>query len=253
VWIRLIKTSILVAAIGSVPARAEAQQRGNWEVSVVPLYFWAMELDGSLSVGPVTVPVFLEFADAADKLGGAFALHFEANRGRWGVLTDVNFIRLTSSATFALAGRPIEGEFELDNIMFELAGSYRVNQRAGLDLTGGLRTYTLSPKVRFRAPNTELTPIDTSATSPNAFVGVRLQPRINDRWTFLARGDIGAGNADFTWSGGVGFAFRVTSWGSLEFGYKALGIEATTEDRIVRAYDMTHYGPIVGFRLRWGR
>jgi hypothetical protein len=249
---RLVTTFMAVAVICGAAARADAQPRDEWQVSVVP-YLWLTRVDGDLSAGPVTVPIFLKFADAADIVDSAFSFHFEASRGRWGVLTDLNFIRLSSSSTFTVAGRPIEGEFRIDNVMFELGGSFLVNEHAGLGLIGGLRTYTLSPKLEFRGTNTGATPIDTSATAPNAFVGFVIRKRFKEKWTFLGRADIGGGAADLTWSALVGFEYRITSWGGLEFGYKGLGIDVKYDDRIVLGYDMTHYGPIAGFRFHWGR
>jgi hypothetical protein len=250
---RFPKTLMATALVCALSAPADAQQRDEWQVSFVPFYLWATALDGTLSAGPATVPVFLKFADAADNLGGAFSFHFEASRGRWGVLSDLNFIRLSSSSDFTLLGQTIEGQFDLNNVVFELGGSYLLQERARVAMIGGLRTYTVSPKLEFRGTSTGATPIDTSNTSPNAFVGLVVRPRLTDKWTFLARGDIGAGDADFTWSGLVGFEYRVASWGSLDFGFKALGINVTNDDRVVREYDVTHYGPIVGFRFHWGQ
>jgi hypothetical protein len=247
---------MLLALLCGVAARAEGQARDDWEVSVVPFYFWATALDGELSAGPRTLPVFLSFSDAADKLGGAFAFHVEASKGRWGVLSDLNFIRLSSSSAFTVLGQPVEGHFELDNVMFELGGSYLLNERAGAGVIGGLRTYTVAPKLEFRGPSQGATPIDTSDTSANGFVGFVIRPRIGDRWTFLGRADIGGGNANLTWSALAGFEYRITSWGGLEFGFKALGVDISRDDgddRIVSEYQATHYGPIAGFRLHWGR
>ena len=57
----------------------------------------------------------------------------------------------------------------------------------------------------------------------------------------------------FTWSGLLGVDYRVASWGALEVGYRALGIDVKSDDRLVSEYDVTHYGPGFGFRLHWGR
>lgn len=245
---------LAVALVSGTPglAAAEQPQGDAWEFSVVPLYFWVTELDGQMSAGPVTVPIFLEFSDAKDNLGGAFSFHFEASKGRWGVLTDLNFIQLSSSAPFSVGGRTVEGDFELDNIMFELGASFLVNQNARLGIIGGLRTYTLSPKIAFTGTGAGATPIDTSETSANAFVGVVLRPRINEKWSFIGRADIGGGDADLTWSAVAGIEYRFKPWGGLEAGYKALGIDVTGGDQELREYDVTHYGPIFGLRLRWG-
>jgi hypothetical protein len=215
-------------------------------------YIWPAAVDGELSAGPATVPVFMKFSDAADNLSGALSFHVEASRGRWGVLTDFSYIQLSSSSTFAVAGRPVEGSFELESITFEVGGAFLIQKNARLGVIGGLRTYSLSPKLEFRGPSSGATPIDSSVTSPNGFVGVILRPRINDKWTFIGRADIGAGDADLTWSAVVGFEYRVASWGGLEFGYKGLGIDVKSDERVVHDYDVTHYGPIFGFRFHWG-
>jgi hypothetical protein len=242
----------VLIAIGFVRPAA-AQSNDGWKFDFVPLYFWATELDGRLATGPVTVPVYLEFADAADNLGGAFSFHFEASRGRWGLLTDVNYIQLTSTAPFNVGGRTFERSFELDNVMFEAGGYYVVNEQAGFGVLAGLRTYTLSPTVEFTGTNTGATPIDTGDTAANAFAGVVIRPRINDKWRFIGRADIGAGEADLTWSGVVGLEYRFKPWGGLEFGYKGLGIDVKSGQQDRLTYDVTHYGPIFGLRFHWGR
>jgi hypothetical protein len=245
---RAMAVVIAVALCWSVPSPTEAQTDG-WQWSVTP-YLWATAIDGELSAGERSAPVFLSFADAADNLTGAVSFHAEASRGKWGVLTDLTFIRLSSSTDFTLAGRTIQGQVELDNVIFEIGGSYLLNQEARVGVIGGLRTYTLAPTLDFRGPNAGVTPIDASPTSPNAFVGVIFRPRLNDKWTLIGRADIGAGDADFTWSAVVGLEVNVVSWGAIQFGYKGLGIDAAGDD-IVSDYQMTHYGPIAGFRFHW--
>ena len=232
---------------------ASAQSSDAWKFDLVPLYFWVTELDGRLATGPVRVPIHLEFADAADNLGGAFSFHFEASRGRWGLLTDLNYIQLSSSAPFNVGGLTFERAFELNNVMFEAGGYFVVHEPLRFGVLGGLRTYTLSPKVEFTGTSTGATPIDTSQTSPNAFVGVVFRPRINDTWSFIGRADIGAGDADLTWSGVVGLEYRFKPWGGLEFGYKGLGIDVKSGSQDRLEYDVTHYGPIFGLRFHWGR
>lgn len=249
----------LIAAVAALfvlaPLPARAQQSDQWEVTLAPLYLWASELNGQMTARSVTVPVFLDFADAADNLGGAFSFHLEARKGRWGVLTDLNFIRLSSESQFTLPNRTIEGDFDLDNVMFEAGASYLLSQEARFALIGGLRTYTLSPKLAFSTAGAQVAPIDASRTSANVFGGFTYRPRISEKWSFLSRADIGGGGAEINWSGMLGFEYRVKPWGGLVFGYKALGIDAGSDaaDEVVTEYDVTHYGPILGLNLHWGR
>jgi hypothetical protein len=234
------------------PAVARAQSPG-WEFSLVPLYFWATSLDGTISAGPATAPISLDFSDAADHLGGAFSFHFEAARGRVGFVTDLNYIKLTSSAPFTVGSRSITGDFELSNVMFEAAGLFELHHPSRLSVIGGLRTYTLAPTIRFSAAAGGITPIDESRTSPNVFGGLVLRPRIADKWGLIGRADLGAGDADLTWTVVGGVEYRFKSWGGLEFGYKALGIDIRGGENNLREYDVTHHGPIIGLRLHWSK
>lgn len=248
--------SLCLVALGAtllVPRPAAAQQSDGWKVDFAPLYFWATELDGQMKAGPVTVPIFLEFADAADHLGGAFSFHLEARKGRWGLLTDLNFVRLSSESTFTVASKDVTGTFKLDNVIFEAGASYLVSPEAQLALIGGLRTYTVAPKLEFATASTSAAPIDASQTSANGFVGVTLRPKLSNKMTLISRADIGGGDAHLTWSAEAGFEFTAKPWLGLAFGYKALGIDVRHEDLVVKQYDVTHYGPIFGADLHWGR
>ena len=248
----------IVACIGLAPAQAWAQQDNEWDFTLAPLYLWAMETNGTLTAGSRTVPVFLDFADAADHLGGAFSFHFEARKDRWGGFADLNFVRLSSESTFTIPvgsqTRTIEGDFDMGIRFFEVGASYLVHEPAKVGIIGGLRTYTLSPELEFEAGALEVTPIDASRTSTDGFVGVTLRPALSPRWTLISRADIGGGSAEFTWSAMLGFEFRFRPTVGLIFGYKALGIDVgSNDDEPVREYDMTHYGPIFGLNLHWGR
>lgn len=257
-------TRLAIAAISVcialAPERALAQQNPEWEITLAPLYLWAMETNGSITARNTTVPVFLDFASAADNLGGAFSFHFEAQKDRFGLFSDLNFVRLSSESTFTIPAvvgsgtRTIEGEFQLDNVFFEAGASYLVYAPAKLGIIGGLRSYTLSPKLEFEGAVAEVTPIDASRTSVDGFVGFTLRPALSPKWTFLSRADIGGGSAELTWTAMLGFEYRLRPSIGLIFGYKALGIDVGNDDgKPVREYDMTHYGPIFGLNLHWGR
>lgn len=246
----------LLAALASLliaPAPAAAQQGDGWRVDFAPLYFWASSIGGDVTAGPAELPVKLDFADAVDHLGGFFSFHLEAAKGRWGVLTDVNFFSLKTGSEF-LVGRDtvVNGSAELDNVMFEAAGSYLVIPKASLAVIGGVRTYTMSPRISFDTPLGASTPIDASQTSANGFVGFTYRPRLANKLWLVSRADAGAGNADFTWSVLAAVEYRFKPWGGLDVGYKALGIDVTGGNNELRGYDVTHHGPIFALNFHWG-
>jgi hypothetical protein len=238
---------VLVAALACVPGRAAAQQSDEWRFSVVPLYFWAASIDGTMAAGPADVPITLDFDDAADHLAGAFSLHVEATKGRWGAFGDVNFISLASAAEFGAGAISVTGDLELDNVVFEAGGLYFIHPARQFGVIAGVRTYTLAPTIGIG----ESTAVDASETSVNFIGGVVFRPPLSAKWTFIGRADVGFGEADLTWSAVAGLGYRLVSWSSLEFGFKGLGIDQDGGDRDLRQYDVTHYGPIVGLRFHW--
>ena len=247
--------AVLIVTLASLlltPERAHAQPSDGWRVDFVPLYFWAMSLNGDIGARPGTVPIDLNFDQAKENLGGAFSFHLEASRGRWGTLVDLNFIRLETEADFAVAGRPVTGDLELDNVIFEAGASYLASEQAQLAIIGGLRTYTLSPLIGFTTSVGGATPVDETITSPNAFVGVTLRPRLSNRWTLITRADVGGGDANLTWSAEAGLGVRLKPWIGLAFGYKGLGIDLEYDDKVVRIYDVVHHGPFFGLDFHWG-
>jgi hypothetical protein len=229
-------------------------QSDKWQVDVAPLYLWASETNGNLSVRDRSVPIFLDFSDAADSLAGAFAFHGEARKNRLGIFSDINFIRLSTDASFTtpILSRSVDGTAQLDMTMFEAGGSYLVRPESNLSVIGGLRTYTLSPKLEFESDVRELTVVDTSKTAVGVFGGVSFRPKLSEKWNLLTRADIGAGEA-FTWSATVGLAYRIKPWAGLMFGYHALGVDTgdAGEDSNEVEYDVTHYGPMFSLTLHW--
>ena len=119
---------IAVCGVLGTPARAFAQT-DKWEVDVAPLYFWVATTDGNLAInGTRNIPVYMDFADAKSKLAGAFSFHGEARKGPWGVLGDINFIRLSTDVSYTtpIINAPIAGTFQFDQIIFNGKVTYEV-------------------------------------------------------------------------------------------------------------------------------
>jgi hypothetical protein len=95
-------------------------QTDNWEINIAPLYLWAATNSGHVAInGTANVPVYMDFSDAASKLTGAFSFYGEARKGRWGVIGNVDFIRLSTDANFTtpIVTR-VAGSMEFDQTIF---------------------------------------------------------------------------------------------------------------------------------------
>jgi hypothetical protein len=252
---RLPLIAALLLAI-LAPQPASAQQDDAWKVTVAPLYLWATRINGDIATRAGTVPVFMTFDDAADSLAGAFSFHVEAEKHRFGIFSDLNFVRLSTEADFTLqrpAAVTVHGDADIDNTFFEAGASYRLSERTPVAVIGGLRTFTLSNQIEFSTPNISVTPIDASRTAVSAFAGVTYRPALSGKVSLISRADIGGGSG-MSWSGMLGFEFRPRPWAGLVVGYKALGVGfgKETDDQEIRKVDVTYYGPIFGLNLHWG-
>jgi hypothetical protein len=239
-----------------MPRPVVAQPSDEWRGSFAPFYFWATRVNGDLTTRAGSVPVFLTFDDAADKLSAAFSFHFEAQKGRIGLFSDLNFVGLSTDAQFTLQGPPavvVDGELDFNNTFFEAGASYALGEAANFAIIGGLRTFTMSTEVEFTTPNVSVTAVDASRTAVSAFAGFTYRPAINEKLNFLSRADIGGGSG-MSWSALLGFEYRPKPWAGLVIGYKGMGVSggSDTDDKPIREFDMTYYGPIFGLNLHWG-
>ena len=256
---RTCALALAVCAVLGAPTRAFAQT-ANWQVDLAPLYFWAATTDGNLAInGARDVPVYMDFADAKSKLAGAFSFHGEAHRGQWGVLGDINFIRLSTDVSYTtpILNAPIAGTLQLEQIIFNAKVVYVVKPGSPLHLVGGIRTLTMSPNARFTGPvGGQLADIDISTTQVAGVGGFTYRPRLGKKVVLLTQADIGGGSA-FTWSAGGGIEFLLKPWIGLAAGYNALRIDTGTVPKSGTGpvndvqYAVTQYGPAFSLTFHW--
>jgi hypothetical protein len=157
-------TRLLILAVLAVgvlfPRPTSAQPADSWKGTVAPFsfYLWASRINGDVSTRAGTVPVFMTFEDAADRLAGAFSVHFEAQKKRVGIFADVHFIKLSTDADFTLQEPPatiVHGDVDVDNIFFEAGASYLLSDTptTNFAVIGGLRTFNF-PTLSTSPPQT---------------------------------------------------------------------------------------------------
>ena len=147
-----------------------------------------------------------------------------------GVLGDINFIRLSTDASYTtpILNPPIAGTYRVRPDFLQRQGDLRSEACSRFHLVGGIRTLTLSPAAHFTGPvGGQLADIDISATQVAGVAGFIYRPRLGNRVVLLTQADIGGGSA-FTWSAGGGVEFLIKPWIGLAVGYEALPSTPTT-------------------------
>ena len=236
----MLASCVLIAGMGPVHAENE------WKHTLVPLYLWATGIEGTSQIGPVSAPLSIEFSDAIDHLDTAFSLHYEANKGQWGVLADVYHLSLAPESTLQ-NGAP--AGINLTNNIYELGGIYRPEQMNGLEVLLGLRAMELELDTSIgAAPKKNL--VDDSWV--DIFVGARKSFALSNKFSLMARGDIGAGASDFVWNASLLLDYRFNKHVSMFGGYRWLSYDYESGAGLNRfAYDVTYQGPAIALRFDW--
>lgn len=257
----VFKAALVACALtmGAAPASAQADK---WQVDIAPLYLWAASTDGNLAInGTRDIPVYMDFSDAKSKLAGAFSFHGEARKGPWGIIGDINFIRLSSdvSYTVPIINAPIAGTIEFDQSIFNGKVAYEMKPGTGFRVVGGVRTLTMSPSAHFTGPvGGQLAAVDISTTEVAGVAGFIFRRRLGNRVVLLTQADVGGGSA-FTWSAGGGVEFVIKRWVGLAAGYDALHIDTGNVPKGGSGpvkdlkYAVTQHGPVFSLTFHWNQ
>jgi len=236
---------VLICIVIICTTQTEAQETGSdeWQFQIAPLYLWAMNLDGTMQLGGGPTGEFeVNFNDAFQNLETAFTVHFEASKGRWGLLADVMYLNLKGDQ--AIPGPGETAEIRIKNLILEGAGGYQVADRFWI--IAGLRYFKIDPTVNFQIASD----IDESTSWTDAFAGIIWRPKLGNRWTMDARFDIGAGGSDFVWNASAVIDYRLARWAAVFAGYRYMDYDYSSSETILK-YDVAMNGPVAAFRFFW--
>jgi hypothetical protein len=232
----------------------------EWEF-MLSIYLWMANLEGSNTIGAITVPIGVDFSTIWDNLDGAFASHFEFRKGAWGGFVDFSYFAVGKDDITISIERPQPTqlpedllptiEFDFSNWIFEAMATYRFgSERNAFDVFGGLRYNRLAQNVAIGGQFNELSGgYDVNWTDP--VFGGRYLGRVHDRVWIIARGDVGGFGAgsELTWNFQGGVTIDVHRRIGLNVLYKYMDIdyeEGTRGNRDYFEYEATTQGALLG-------
>ncbi len=239
-------TVLLGVSAGSTAAQTAAAD-DEWSSSVA-LYLHASDLSGTVTRGPVDVPVDVSFSTLLDKLNTAFTIHGETQRGRFGVGVDYFYFGLGDTAVATpLANITLE-EANLNLQNFELFGIGRVGDptqgRGAFDLLAGARYRGLSSALSFSLPIIgTVGPLSGDRSWWDLLLGGRYTKALHRRISVRLRAD--AGTDVLNVQGGVDIT--LADWLLLGIQYKYVNFDHSDGEGLDRfRYDVTEHGPLFG-------
>jgi hypothetical protein len=259
---RILFTLVIAAFIFSpfapvVAAEEKPDAQSDWEFQAAP-YFWALSMDGDVTVKGRKADVDVSFSDIWDELNIALMLEYEARKGNWGLWGNTIYADLGGSDTHA---GPLTIEPTATVLWQGAGGSYRMGTWDLADSSGkhtpsvtvdtyfGIRYTYLDVDLDIKG----LDDIDKSEDWLEPLVGVRTLWNLSERWSVNLAGDIGgvAFGSDFAWSafGLIGYRFSLFGEDNANAiaGYRALSQDYSDghgSDKF--EWDITLHGPVLG-------
>lgn len=224
---------LLVSLTNTAQAQSEP-----WKFQLAPLWFWAANIQGTSTIGTLPpVPLDLDFQDdVLENLDSVFTIHFEGQQGDWGFLTEYTHVGLD------IPLGPIDIDFVVD--IAELGVTRRVNDR--FEVLGGARYTSMDIDL-------VTTPVLADESWWDVFVGGRVNVPLNERWTFVARADIGAGDSDLVWNVVAHADYRFNEKYTGFIGYRILDYDFETgSGTSTFAFDGAIEGIIAALVINWG-
>jgi hypothetical protein len=234
------------------------------------VYGWLPDIRGNTTFPAGSgSDINVDASQIIDSLKFTFMGTFEAQRGAWGVFTDVIYLDVGGSKSntrdITVDGHPIpvgvtaDATLDLKSLIWTLVASYRVvtDPGATLDVFAGARLIEMKQTLgwQFSAdlggganpPRTGTS--DGKVTKTDGIIGVkgRVSFGADREWFVPYYFDIGTGQTDLTWQGvaGVGYAY---TWGEVFAVWRYLDYNFKSSSKIE---DVNFSGPAIGVAFRW--
>jgi hypothetical protein len=252
--ISLIKAMVpicLAVCIVSVSSSADAKAtEDEWQFTLSPLFLWGVSIDGSSQIGPAELPLDLSFTDdILENMGAVFTVHFEARKKDLTLFTEYQYLDLEPSASIP-NGPSVDIDFTAQ--LAEFGAGYRITTWGNTDIEPiiGARWTSQDIGVSLQIGGPSI--IDSDNDWWDFFVGLRTFTRFNEKWTLIARGDIGGGGSDFVWNLAFMVDYKLKEWCSVFAGLRFLDYDYDSgSGKNHYAYDATQQGPLAGISFYW--
>jgi hypothetical protein len=262
-------TSCLAALLTS--HSSAAQSSDEWRFQAV-VYVYLPSVDGettfSSSGGGGSSGAGIDAAKILDNLNFAFMGSFEADKGSWGLFTDVIYLDIGDSESpsrdITIGGTLPVGatatiRYDLNGWLWALVGSWRAATAPNyeLDLIGGARLldvdqtidWQLSGNIGTVALPDRAGDRTTGVSNWDAIVGLKGRATLGeqDRWFLPYYLDLGTGESSLTWqaTAGIGYSF---GWGEVMCSWRHIDYDMKSGSQIE---SISFDGPAVAVALRW--
>lgn len=238
----MIVVAVVVMTVGVCHAQDRLRDRNDWNFTL-GLQGWLGAARGD--VGPKDNPYSVDqnSEELADDLSLAGLLSFDFNNGRWGLFTEVSYVKQEDDedeSTELIT-------HDIEQFVAMMAPYFRVTSNRRLSLDLGLGARYMDTKISLTSPA-------ESASRSRGWVDPLVLARANLNifdWMYLGvAGDIGGFEmaSDLTWQLVGTLGFSIGDHFGIQLGYRHLYVDYEDGPFV---YDMGMGGATVGMTFSW--
>jgi hypothetical protein len=259
---RLLCTTCLIAVCDAGLAAAADQiypgaetvaveDPSGWTFTVAP-YGWLAGIEGDVGAGGSTTHVDASIGDILSNFDIAVMGVAEARYERFGLFTDLMYVKLSTSGDTPLGILASSVDFTTQSLTWTAAAEYRLLDQpdASVDAFAGFRLFSLKNELDFNPPGLiGGLALSQTETWADPVVGLKGRVSINPQLYLTSWALIGGGaSSELLWDvmGGAGYQF--TDSFSAVVGYRAMGVDYENGGFV---YDTVQQGPILGAVFRF--
>lgn len=247
--------ALVVLASVSGMTLAQGQTNSEWEHELTP-YLWASRMKGEIASGSIpSTRVDMRFSDILENLDMGFMSAFESRKGRWSLLFDGMYMKVSDTATTSLPIGAANARAEVKQTSLAGAVGYKALEGSmPLDLIAGLRYSRIDVDVDINAST--VLGINPSFSRSGAkswtepYLGAKLTVPVSERLKAIAYGDVGGFGvgSDLTWQAMFGVSYTYSKSVGMTFGYRYLDVDY---DKDGFKYKMANDGIYTGISFRF--
>jgi hypothetical protein len=235
----------------------------DWD-HMIGTYLLTINIDADTGVntpgGAVETSIDMDFGDVTDNLSLIGVIYYQASKGPWTIDVDLTRATLEMDDSMSVPVPPpigpadatIDVEMTIDER--EVFGGYRFyqNEDSEVQFIFGARYYKHDIDVDVDAGPVGFSPsLGSSWTDP--IMGFRYRQKINDKWRWLARADVGgfglSSSSDLAYKIELGAFYDINESWRAGFGARYLNIDyedGDATDSGYYAFDGSEYGLLAG-------
>jgi opacity protein-like surface antigen len=237
------------AVLQALLSSAALAQDGGWTYAV-SAYGWFNDTAISTDTPQGQVDADLSFSDALDSLDFAVMGATEARNGRWGILGDLFYFKLSADAS--TPSGILFSDAEIESEVTALSGylTYRVYEdpKLAFDIGAGARAFWLGLETTLvgAAAPTETSSRDKNWVDP--LLAARLRLTVDKKWFGALFLDAGGTDDSQSWQALATVGYRLNENLALQGGYRYLEAEWDTQ---FGESSIEFSGPIIGVTYRF--